>query len=91
MEVLHVLSKHLSKLAENLFVPGVILQVNLGLDLLWTQIHTHLIWEVGVAGKQKYCTVITKDLYKLGYVHRGLFLSFFQDSVKIVKIFIYNN
>lgn len=34
MEVLHVLSKHLSKLAENFFVPGVILQVNLGLNLL---------------------------------------------------------
>lgn len=34
MEVLHVLTKHLSKLAENLFVPRVVLQVHLGLDLL---------------------------------------------------------
>ena len=34
MEVLHVLAKHLSKLAKDFFVPGVILQVNLGLDLL---------------------------------------------------------
>ena len=33
MEVLHVLAQHLSKLAEDFFVPGVILQVNLGLDL----------------------------------------------------------
>lgn len=34
VEVLHVLSKHLTKLAEHFFVPGVILQVHLGLDLL---------------------------------------------------------
>lgn len=34
MEVLHILAKHLTKLAENLFVPRVILQVDLGLDLL---------------------------------------------------------
>lgn len=34
MEVLHVLAKHLSKLAKDFFVPGVILQVHLGLDLL---------------------------------------------------------
>lgn len=34
VEVLHVLSKHLAKLAEHLFVPRVILQVNLGLDLM---------------------------------------------------------
>lgn len=33
MEVLHVLAKHLAKLAEYFFVPGVILQVDLGLDL----------------------------------------------------------
>lgn len=34
MEVLHVLAKHLTKLAEHFFVPGVILQVHLRLDLL---------------------------------------------------------
>lgn len=34
MEVLHVLAKHLSKLAEHFFVPGVIFQVDLRLDLL---------------------------------------------------------
>lgn len=34
MEVRHVLAKHLAKLAEHFFVPGVVLQVNLGLDLL---------------------------------------------------------
>lgn len=34
MEVLHVLAEHLSKLAEHFFVPGVIFQVDLGLDLL---------------------------------------------------------
>lgn len=41
VEVLHVLAKHLSKLAEDFFVPGVILQVNLGLDLL-SETNTHL-------------------------------------------------
>lgn len=34
MEVLHVLAKHLTKLAEHLFVPGVVLQVHLGLNLV---------------------------------------------------------
>lgn len=34
MEVLHVLAKHLTKLAEHLFVPGVVFQVHLRLDLL---------------------------------------------------------
>lgn len=33
MEVLHVLAEHLTKLAQHFFVPGVILQVHLGLDL----------------------------------------------------------
>lgn len=41
VEVLHVLAKHLSKLAEDFFVPGVILQVNLGLDLS-SETNTHL-------------------------------------------------
>lgn len=39
MEVLHILAKHLTKLAENLFVPRVILQVHLGLDLLSAREH----------------------------------------------------
>lgn len=44
MEVLHILAKHLTKLAENLFVPRVILQVDLGLDLLSAkQAHTHSV------------------------------------------------
>lgn len=34
MEVLHVLAKHLTKLAEHLFVPGVVFQVHLRLDLM---------------------------------------------------------
>lgn len=34
MEVLHVLPQHLTKLAENLLVPGVVLQIHLRLDLL---------------------------------------------------------
>jgi hypothetical protein len=33
VEVLHVVAQHLAEPAENLFVPGVILQVHLGLDL----------------------------------------------------------
>lgn len=33
MEVLHILAKYLSKFAQDFFVPGVIFQVNLGLDL----------------------------------------------------------
>lgn len=41
MEVLHVLAKHLAKLAEHFFVPGVILQVHLGLDLLSGTIKRH--------------------------------------------------
>lgn len=37
MEVLHVLAEHLTELTEHFFVPGVVLQVHLGLDLLsWT-------------------------------------------------------
>lgn len=34
MEVLHVLAEHLTKLAQNFFVPGVIFQVHLRLDLM---------------------------------------------------------
>lgn len=34
VEVLHVLAKHLAKFAEHFFVPRVVLQVDLGLDLL---------------------------------------------------------
>lgn len=44
MEVLHILAKHLTKLAENLFVPRVIFQVHFGLDLLLAkQAHTHSV------------------------------------------------
>lgn len=43
MEVLHVLPEHLSELAQHLLVPGVILQVDLGLDFAvvdddWTEL-----------------------------------------------------
>jgi len=33
VEVLHVLTQHLAKLAQDILVPGVVLQVDLGLDL----------------------------------------------------------
>lgn len=33
VEVLHVVAQHLAEPAKNLLVPGVILQVHLGLDL----------------------------------------------------------
>lgn len=43
MEVLHVVAKHLTKLAEHFFVPGIILQVHLGLDLYVKDRYKHLM------------------------------------------------
>ena len=39
VEVLHVLTQHLTKLAQDLLVPGVVLQVHLGLDLRDRETH----------------------------------------------------
>lgn len=38
VEVLHVVAQHLSKLAEDFLMPGVILQIHLGLDLWFSKV-----------------------------------------------------
>ena len=40
VELGHVGAEHLPKLAEHLLVPGVVLQVHLGLDLQGSSVHT---------------------------------------------------